>query len=109
MNSRTHALVSPLHVIVWSLPSLVSVLLFGCVLAMSGASIWPRTLIAEVFFCWFLTITPTTIGVAVVRLMRYSRRKQLQTGLKALGWGLIVVAVTSNGVVLIDLLTAFYS
>ncbi|HSS98658.1 MAG TPA: hypothetical protein VLK33_16605 [Terriglobales bacterium] len=40
--------------------------------------------------------------------MRFSRRKQLQTGLKALAWALIGLSVTLNGVVLIGLATAFY-
>jgi hypothetical protein len=109
MNGRTHAEVNPLHVIVWSLPSLVSVLLFACVFPISRALyVWPHTAIAEGSFYWFLTITPLTTIVAVVRTMRLSRRQQLQVGLKALAWGLIVLSIMLNGVVLIGLATAFY-
>ena|ERR1043166_3241451 len=109
MNGRTHAVVSPAQVIVWSLPSLLSVLLFACLFFISGTSpIWPHTIIAEGSFYWFLTITPVTIIVATVRVMRYSRRHQLQLTLKVVGWGLIVLSTTLNSIVLVELLTAFY-
>lgn len=109
MNERVHAVVGPLPVIVWSLPSLISVLLFACMFPIGhGVYAWPHTVIAEGSFYWFLTITPLTTIVAVVRVMRLSRRKQLQAGLKALGWGLIGLSIMLNGVVLIGLATAFY-
>jgi hypothetical protein len=68
---------------------------------------WPHTAIAEGSFYWFLTITPLTTIVAVVRTMRFSRRKQLEAGLKALAWGLIGLSIMLNGVVLAGLATAF--
>jgi hypothetical protein len=109
MNGRIHAVVSPAQVIVWNLPSLLSVLLFACLFLISGTSaIWPHTVIAEGSFYWFLTITPVTIIVAIVRVMRYSRRQQLQLTLKVVGWGLIVLSTTLNGIVLVELLAAFY-
>jgi hypothetical protein len=109
MNGRVHAVVGPLDVIVWSLPSLVSVLLFACLFPISHTLYpWPHTAIAEASFYWFLTITPLTTIVAVQRIMRFSRRKQLQAGLKALAWGLIVLSTMLNGVVLVWLATAFY-
>jgi len=46
--------------------------------------------------------------VAVVRVIRYTRRKQLQAGLQVLGWGLIVLSIMLNGVVLIGLAAASY-
>jgi hypothetical protein len=109
MNGRDHAVVGTLPVIVWSLPSLISVLLFACMFPIGRAfSAWPHTVIAEGSFYWFLTITPVTTIVAVVRVMRYTRRKQLQAGLQVLGWGLIVLSIMLNGVVLIRLAAAFY-
>ena len=109
MNERVHAVVGPLNVIVWSLPSLISVLLFACMFPIGHALYaWPHTAIAEGSFYWFLTITPLTTIVAVVRTMHFSRRRQLQTGLKALAWGLIVLSIMLNGVVLAGLATAFY-
>ena len=109
MNGRAHAVVNPLHVIIWSLPSLISVLLFACMFPIwHTLYAWPHTAIAEGSFYWFLTITPLTTIVAVVRVMRLSRRKQLQAGLRALAWGLIVLSIMLNGVVLIGLATAFY-
>jgi len=109
MNGRLHPAVTPLNVIIWSLPSLLSVLLFACMFPVGHELyVWPHTAVAEAAFYWFLTITPLTTIVAVVRIMRFSRRKQLQVGLKALGWGLIGLSVTLNGVVLIGLATAFY-
>src|SRR5690242_2749841 len=109
MNGRFHPAVTSLNVIVWSLPSLISVLLFACMFPVSQKLyVWPHTAIAEAAFCWFLTITPLTTIVAVVRTMRFSRRKQLQIGLKALAWGLIGLSVMLNGVVLVGLATAFY-
>src|ERR1051325_5757830 len=102
MKARTRAVVVPLPVIVWSLPSLISVLLFACLFPIGHTlTVWPHTAIAEGSFYWFLTITPVTTVVAVVRVMRLSRRRQLQVGLKALAWGLIVLSIMLNGVVLI--------
>jgi hypothetical protein len=109
MNGRTHAGVNCLDVVIWSLPSLLSVLLFACMFPIGHElHTWPRTAIAEGSFYWFLTITPLTTIVAVVRIMRFSRRKQLQIGLKALAWGLIGLSAMLNGVVLVGLATAFY-
>lgn len=109
MNGRDNAVVGPLPVIVWSLPSLISVLLFACMFPIGRAfSVWPHTAIAEGSFYWFLTITPVTTIVAVVRVIRYTRRKQLQAGLQVLAWGLIVLSIMLNGVVLIGLAAAFY-
>ena len=109
MNERVHAVVGPLPVIVWSLPSLISVLLFACMFPIGRAfSVWPHTAIAEGSFYWFLTITPVTTIVAVVRVIRYTRRKRLQAGLQVLAWGLIVLSIMLNGVVLIGLAAAFY-
>ena len=109
MNERVHAVVGPLPVIVWSLPSLISVLLFACMFPSGRAlSVWPHTAVAEGSFYWFLTITPVTTIVAVVRVMRYTRRNQLQTGLKAFAWGLIVLSIMLNLVVLIGLAAASY-
>lgn len=109
MNERVYAVVGPLPVIVWSLPSLISVLLFACMFPIGHAlSVWPHTVIAEGSFYWFLTITPVTTIVAVVRVMRYTRRKQLQAGLRVLAWGLIVLSIMLNGVVLIGLAAVFY-
>jgi hypothetical protein len=109
MNLRFSPAINPLQVIAWSLPSLVSVLLFACVFPGGHALYaWPHTAIAEGSFYWFLTITPLTTIVAVVRVMRFTRRKQLQFGLQTLAWGLIVLSIMLNGVVLIGLATAFY-
>jgi len=109
MNARIHSVVTPLNVVIWSLPSLLSVLLFACMFPVGQKlHAWPHTAIAEGSFYWFLTITPLTTIVAVVRTMRFSRRKQLQVGLKALAWGLIGLSVMLNGVVLVGLATAFY-
>src|SRR5690348_792986 len=109
MNGRIHPVVTPLNVIIWSLPSLLSVLLFAFMFPIRHEFYaWPHTAVAEVFFYWFITITPLTTIVAVIRIMRYSRRKQLQAGLKALAWGLIGLSIMLNGVVLIGLATAFY-
>ena len=109
MNGRDNAVVGPLPVIVWSLPSLISVLLFACMFPIGRAfSVWPHTAIAEGSFYWFLTITPVTTIVAVVRVIRYTRRKRLQAGLQVLAWGLIVLSIMLNGVVLIGLAAASY-
>src|SRR5262245_22615701 len=109
MNGRIHLAVTPINVIVWSLPSLLSVLLFAFMFPIGQTLYaWPHTTIAEVFFYWFLTITPLTTIVAVLRIVRYSRRKQLEAGLKALAWGLIGLSIMLNGVVLIGLAAAFY-
>src|ERR1044071_7136253 len=109
MNGRVHVVVGPLDAIAWILPSLISVLLFACMFPIGHKLYtWPHTAIAEGSFYWFLTITPLTTIVAVVRTMRFSRRRQLQAGLKALAWGLIVLSIMLNGVVLIGLVTAFY-
>src|SRR5882757_8831719 len=109
MNERSHAVISPLQVIVWSLPSLLSVLLFTCTFPIGRQlMVWQHQTIAEIFFYWFLTISPITTIVAMIRVTRYSRRKQLQTRLQVIAWALIVLSVTLNGVVLVGLLTAFY-
>ena len=108
MNSRTTPVVNSFHLFVWSLPSLVSVLLFACLFPLGRTfPIWRYTPIAEVAFYWFLTITPITIIVAMVRVLRFSRKKQLQHSLKITVWGLIVLTILLNGVVVIGLLTAF--
>src|SRR5262249_7626035 len=108
-NSRTHAVATPLNVIVWNLPSLISVLLFACLFPIGQTLYtWPHTAIAEGSFYWFLTITPLTTIVAVVRVMRLTPRNQLQVGLKALGWGMIGLSIMLNGVVIIRLATSFY-
>src|SRR5690349_7658758 len=109
MNGRSNAVVGPLDAIIWSFPALASVLLFVCFFPIGGAvPVWPHTTIAEGFFYWFLTITPTTTVMAVLRIVRYSRRRQLQVWLKALGWGLIALSAMLNGVVLVGLAAAFY-
>jgi hypothetical protein len=108
MSGRTQPVISPTYVIAWSLPSLLSVLLFAFVFPMNKTLIWPHSIIAEGSFYWFLTVTPATIIVAVVRVMRCSRRHQLELRLKVVAWGLIVFSIMLNGVVLAGLLTVFY-
>jgi len=69
--------------------------------------VWPHITIGEGFFYWFLTITPITIIVAITRAMRCSRKRQLQLGVKVAAWGLIVLSIILNGVVVVELLAAF--
>jgi|SRR6185312_3913464 len=108
MKSRTSAAVNSFYLFTWSLPSLLSVLLFACLFPINLAlPISRHSIIAEGSFYWFLTITPVTIIVAAARVIRCSRRKQLELHLKVIAWGLIVLCIMLNGVVLAGLLTVF--
>jgi hypothetical protein len=64
---------------------------------------WPHETIAEIFVQWFLFITPVTTTIAIIRLIKRRRAKEMSLRVKLLSWTAAAVSLVINAIVLLGM------
>jgi hypothetical protein len=93
----------------WCLPCLLGAVLFLFSFPIDRSiPFWPHMMIVEIFFLWFLFVTPPATVIALVVFMKRKRSDAIPTFTKSLIWTTLALSILVNAFMLIGLWAAIY-
>jgi hypothetical protein len=96
-------------VFIWCQPCLL-----GCVLFFFSFPIdrriplWPHLMIVDIFYLWFLFVTPIATVIAFVMFMKRRRLNAIAKSTRSLIWATLTVSVLVNAFMLFAIWGAIY-
>lgn len=97
-----------LAALAWCLPSLLGFVLFLFSFPIDRTiPFWPQLNLAELYFFWFLFVTPVTTVVAFVRFIKRKRTSRIALLHSVLAWTMLIASVLANLFMLVGLAASF--
>jgi hypothetical protein len=96
-------------VFIWCLPCLLgSVLFFFSFPIDRRIPFWPHLMIVDIFFRWFLFVTPLATVIAFVLFMRRGQAGGIDRFNRKLIWVTVIISLIVNAVMLFAIWGAIY-
>jgi hypothetical protein len=96
-------------VFIWCLPCLLGFVLFFFTFPIDRKiPFWPHLTIYQVFFQWFLFVTPITTAIAIMVFMKRRRLGGIARFTRLLVWVTVTVSLLANAFMLVAIWAAIY-